>query len=358
MLEHFAVRESEQITVKPEDLREAVTALLVANGFPERDSEIGVDVLMSADIRGVDTHGVSNMVRRYLQMKNDGFVNPKPNWRIERESASTAVVDCDNGLGIVVLPQVMELAIDKARKTGEATVLAGNGRHSGMLSYYPMQAVEQDMIGYAVTAGGKIMVPTYAGEPRLGTNPHSWAVPAGDMPPFVLDVSSTVVAANKIDLLRRHKSEVLPGWAADEQGVPIEETRDPPEFTWLLPLGSTRERGSQKGYGMGALAQILTGVLYNGQFEGDDGLRMDHMVRVTDVSAFADVDMFKSRMDQFLQYLVDTKPMPGADRVVYAGLLEHEEAANRREGIPLHHEVVEWLNESLAQHGLDKISGE
>ncbi len=358
MLELFHVRESDRIVVNPAALRDAVVALFQAHGFPERDAQIGADVLLLADSRGVDTHGVSNMLRRYLQMADDGLVNPRPEWKIARETPSSATIDCDRGLGIVVLPQVMEIAVEKASKTGVATVLAGNGRHAGMLAYYPMQALDHDMIGYAVTSGGKIMVPTYGGEPRLGTNPHSWAVPAGEMPPFVLDVSSTVVAANKIDLLRRHGSELMPGWAADSDGSPIEEPRLPPDFTWLLPLGSTRENGSQKGYGLGALAQVLTGVLFGGgpELPVERGAgEMNHMVTVTDVAAFSEVAQFKSRMDSFLRYLADTKPMPGADRVVYAGLLEHEESLRRQDGIPLHREVVEWLNRSLTESGLDRI---
>ncbi len=356
MLEHFTVSESERITIAPSALRESVVALFRANGYPQPEADAATDVLVTADIRGVDTHGVSNMLRRYLQMTAEGFVNPVPNWQIVRETPSTIAVDCDRGLGIAVLPRLMEIAIEKARKIGSATVLAGNGRHAGMLSYYPMQASERDMIGYAVTAGGQIMVPTYGGEPRLGTNPHSWAVPTGQMAPFVLDVSSTVVAANKIDLLRRHKAELMPGWAADEQGAPIDEPRLPPEFTWLLPLGSTRESGSQKGYGLGALAQALTGVLFNGEF-GDYGSgRMSHMLTVTDVAAFSDIDTFKTRMDAFLRYLLETKPMPGADRVVYAGLLEHEEAQRRADGIPLHREVVAWLNSSLREHNLEPLT--
>ena len=356
MLKHFAVHESESVAIDPAELREAVVALFESRGYPTRDSGIAADVIHAADQRGVDTHGVSNMLRRYLQLTDDGFVNPAPDWKIVRESASSATVDCDRGLGIVVLPQVMEIAIEKARNTGTATVEAGNGRHAGMLSYHPMLALEHDMIGYAVTAGGKIMVPTYGGEPRLGTNPHSWAVPAGEMPPFVLDVSSSVVAANKIDLLRRHRTNVLPGWAADETGMPIETPRLPPDFTWLLPLGSTRENGSQKGYGLGALAQILTGVMFNGEF-GDYGKgRMSHMVSAMDVAAFADVAQFKSRMDEFLSYLAETKPMPGADRVVYPGQLEHEESIRREDAIPLHHEVIDWLNGALAEIGRGPIS--
>lgn len=356
MLEHFHVDEAETVKVHPSELLDSVTQLLVASGTTRKDAAIAAEVLVSADVRGVDTHGVSNMLRRYLALMAEGFVNPKPEWKIINETEGTATVDCDRGLGIVVLPQLMDIAVEKARKTGTATILAGNGRHAGMLAYHPMLALEHDMIGYAATAGGTILVPTFGGEPRLGTNPHSWAVPAATRPPFVLDVSSTVVAANKIDLLRRHQTNVLPGWVADETGLPIEEPQLPPDFTWLLPLGSTRVNGSQKGYGLGAIAQILTGVLFNGDF-GDYGKgRMSHILTATDIAAFSDVSEFKSRMDTFLDYLTATTPMPGAERVVYPGLLEHEESVIRANAVPLHIEVVTWLNGALEDAGLDHVA--
>ncbi len=356
MLEHFTVDESETIVVHPSSLLESVTSLFVAKGASQKDARIGAEVLVDADVRGVDTHGVSNMLRRYLGLIDEGFVNPRPNWKIVHETSGTATVDCDQGLGIVVLPQLMDIAVEKAANTGTATILAGNGRHAGMLAYHAMQALKHDMIGYAVTAGGQIMVPTFGGAPRLGTNPHSWAVPAATRPPFVLDVSSTVVAANKIDLLRRHQTNVLPGWVADEKGQPIEQPQLPPDFTWLLPLGSTRVNGSQKGYGLGAIAQILTGVLFSGDF-GDYGKgRMNHMLTATNIAAFTDVGDFKARMDEFLEYLEETPPVPGAERVVYPGLLEHEESVNRAEGVPLHREVVAWLNGTLEAAGLDSVA--
>lgn len=356
MLEHFDIDESEKTFIQADELQQAVIGLFLSREMPADQAATAADVLVSADKRGVDTHGVSNMLRRYLQLIDDGFINPRPDWQIVRESPASASIDCDRGLGIVVLPKAMEIAIDKAKHGGTATVLAGNGRHAGMLAYHSMLALKHDMIGYALTAGGKVMVPTFGGEPMLGTNPHSWAVPAGELPSFVLDASSTVVAANKIDLLRRNKTQMLPGWAADADGSPITESRVPPDFTWLLPLGSTRENGSQKGYGLGALAQLLTGVLYNGEF-GDYGKgRMSHMVSATDIKAFSDVGLFKSRVDSFLKYLMSTKPEPRADRVVYPGLLEHEESVRRVDGIPLHREVVDWINASLRSKKLDVIS--
>jgi LDH2 family malate/lactate/ureidoglycolate dehydrogenase len=225
-----------------------------------------------------------------------------------------------------------------------------------MMAYHAMMALPHDMIGYAITSGGQNMVPTFGAEPRMAANPHAWAVPTGEMPPFVLDISSSSVAANKIELLRRMNRPTIPGLLAAADGSPIMSEEPVPEHTWMLPTGATREMGSHKGYGMSVVAQIFAGVLSNGAF-GDYGKgRMSHFVAAYKVDAFADVTRFKSSMDDFMTYLTDTPPAPGNDRVYYAGLIEHEEAADRAErGVPLHKEVVEWFDSISAELGTEPL---
>ncbi|MBI2965982.1 MAG: Ldh family oxidoreductase [Chloroflexi bacterium] len=345
MLEHFHVPPEDQIRVRAEDLQRAVTDIFLKMNMSKADAEQAADVLVMSDIRGVDTHGVSNMLRRYVEMFGQGFINPRPKWRIVKESPSTANIDSDRGLGIVVGPRAMEIAIEKARKVGVGCVTIGNSRHMGMVAYYPMQALPHDMIGYAITGGGQNTVPTFGATPRLGANPHAWAVPADKEPPFVLDMSSSSVAANKIGLLRRMNKPTLPGLIADADGTPIMEERSLPEHTWMLPLGGTRELGSHKGYGLGVIAHVFSGILSTGAFGGYGYGHMSHFVAAYSIDAFTDVKKFKKDMDAFLRYLRETPPAPGHDRVYYAGLPEWEEEQHRRkDGIPLHKEVVQWFD--------------
>jgi len=357
VLEHFHVKPEDEVRIMPEDLRRTVTDIFKKMDLPAEDAALAADVLVSADIRGVDTHGVSNMLRRYVQFFGDGFVNPHPNWRVVRESPSTATIDSDAGLGIVVGPKAMEIAIEKAKKVGVGCVTIGNGRHMGMVAYHAMLALPHDMIGYAITGGGQNMVPTFGAEPRLAANPHAWAVPTDKEPPFVLDMSSSAVAANKIGLARRNGTTVLPGLMAAADGTPIMEEVQPPEHTWLLPVGATREMGSHKGYGLSAVAQVFTGILSTGAFGNYGQGHMSHFVAAYDIEAFTDTARFKRDMDAFLRFLRETPPAPGHDRVLYAGLPEYEEEQIRRaKGIPLHHEVVEWFDSIAAELSLEPLA--
>jgi len=361
MLEHFHVPKEDEVRVMPDDLRRTVTQIFEKMNMPPDHAALAADALIASDVRGVDTHGVSNMLRMYVSFFGEGVLNPRPNWTIVRESPSTANIDSDGGLGLVIAPKAMEIAIEKAKKVGIGAVTVGNGRHLGMAAYHAMLALPHDMIGYCITGGGANTVPTFGAEPRVGANPHAWAAPADKEPPFVLDISSSAVAANKIGLARRNKIPILPGLLAAADGTPImEETPAPPadEPIRMLPIGATRELGSHKGYGLSALAQIFTGILATGQFgaQGFGRGRMCHFLAAYSIEAFTDVDRFKKDMDAFLRYLRETPPAPGHDRVYYAGLPEYEESLVRTEkGIPLHREVTEWFDSITAELSIDKL---
>ena len=204
---------------------------------------------------------------------------------------------------------------------------------------------------------GAVAVPTFGAIPRIGSVPHAWAVPTGSMPPFVLDISSSVVAANKIQLLRRTGAPLLPGLMAEENGTPIMDERPVPEGVRLLPWGSTRELGSHKGYGMAVIGQVFSGILSAGLFgiTNPPG-NGSQFVAAYSIDAFRDIADFKNSMDEFLTFLTETPPAPGHDRVYYAGLPEHEETQIRlRDGIPLHREVTEWFDSATDDLGLDPL---
>lgn len=347
MLEQFHVKEEDAIRVGEEALRTTVTALFEKLNIPNEDARQAADVLVAADLRGVDTHGVSNMLRSYLADYNKGGINPRPNWRIVRESPATANVDSDRGLGIIVVPRAMEIAIEKARNVGVGMVTISNGRHLGMASYHAMMAIEHDMIGVCMTSCPPSVLPTFGAEPMLGTNPIALAAPAKEEPPFVYDAATSVVAGNKVHLARRLGTDIPAGWLGDDEGNPIMEPTEPPGPYRLLPLGSTRDSGSHKGYGLACIVDILSGVLSGTGYGIVPGRpNFSHFVAAYSIEAFTDVDRFKELMDDFLRTLKSTPPAPGHERVLVAGQAEWEAEQERRmKGIPLHKEVIQWFQD-------------
>lgn len=355
MLQQFRVNLDEASLVSGDNLKATVAGIFEKLGVPPQDAELGADVLVLADLRGVDTHGVSNMLKSYVQGYQSGQINPRPHMRTVRQTPSTANLDSDRGLGVIMAPKAMDIAIQKAKNTGVGMVTVGNARHLGMASYHAMMALKHDMIGVCMTSCPPSVVPTFGAVPRLGTNPIAIAAPAKNEPPFVFDAATSSVAANKIYIAKRLGIKLEPGWLADEHGTPIMEPVDPPEKHVLLPLGSTRELGSHKGYGLSCMVDILAGVLTGVGYGAVPGRpNFGHYVAAYSVEAFTDTEQFKEMMDEWLLMMKSTPPAPGHDRVLVAGQPEAEvEEERRRDGIPLHNPVAEWIRDTCAELGVD-----
>jgi len=360
MLDRFKVPPEDQVHVSEAALHKTVAAIFEKCDLTPEDAAIGADVLVTTDLRGVESHGVSNMLRSYVQSYQRGDYNPRPNWRIVRESPSTATIDGDGGLGVILGPKAMRIAIDKARAVGVGIVTMYNSRHLGAVGHHAMLAAQEDMVGMCMTATQPGVVPTFGAERRFGTNPISIAAPAKHQPPVLFDVATSSVAGNKIGLATRVGSNLLPGWVTDTEGNPImEETPVMPRGQYFqLPLGSTRELGSHKGYGLALMVEtlctMLSGTLPFG-LERETGYK--HFFAAYNISAFTEVDTFKANMDQMLEWLRETRPAPGQERVLYPGLLEYEEERERREhGIPLHKEVIEWFKKTTDEFGLAPLA--
>ncbi len=346
MLDRFKIKQQDTVRVEEAALRPTVEAIFRKVSVPDDDARIAADVLVSADLRGVDTHGVSNLLRQYVQRYREGALNPNPNIRVLRESPSATTVDSDNGLGIITTPKAMEIAIAKAHNTGVGMVTITNDKHLGMAAYHAMIPLRQDMIGVCMTSCPPTVVPTFGSIPRLGTNPIALAAPADKEPPFVFDAATSVIPDNKVHIARRLGVDLLPGWLADDDGRPVMEPTPAPSPHRLLPLGSVRETGSHKGYSLACIVDILCGVLSLSGFGAGRGRgAFAHFVVAFDVKAFADASEFKAMMDDYMRTLKATPPAPGHDRVLVAGQLAWEAEQERRQnGIPLHREVVDWFN--------------
>src|SRR6266702_3740677 len=329
ILERFKVPEKDQVLVSEAALRRTVTQIFEKLGVSPEDAAEAGEVLTMTDLRGVETHGVSNMLRAYVRDYKAGKLDPRPGWRMVRESPG-------------------------------AVVTVFNSGHFGAIGHFAMQAAEQNMVGVCFTGAGLSVVPTFASKPLLGTNPIALAAPARHEAPMLFDAATSAIAGNKIRLAIRVGSPLLPGWVTDKDGIPIMEEKpvfDRDEF-YQAPLGGTREQGSHKGYGLALMAEVLSTVLAGAlptMLVPGSGSK-NHFAAYS-IEAFTDLEQFKATMDTMLRTLRTAQPAPGQERVLYPGLSEAEETEHRRaHGIPLHKEVLEWFAQCTSELGIPPLT--
>jgi L-2-hydroxycarboxylate dehydrogenase (NAD+) len=234
--------------------------IFVKIGCSEKDAATAATALLSADLRGIDSHGVARLTG-YVRLWEAQRANTQPNIKIIHETPSTAVVDGDSGLGLVVAPFAMQVAIAKAKNVGTGWVSVQHSNHFGIAGYHAMKALEHDMIGIAMTNASALVAPTFSVERLLGTNPICVAVPAGIEPPFVADLATTTAANGKLEILQRKNQLAPTGWIQDKNGNTSTNPHELKSGGALLPLGGDREHGSHKGYALGAIVDIFSAVL-------------------------------------------------------------------------------------------------
>src|SRR4029077_16484937 len=340
-----------------EALREFCTRVFLHFGVPKDDAMQAAEVLASADLRGIDSHGVARL-HSYFDMLGEGRINPKPEIKVVRSTLSTATVDGDNGLGLVVGPQANRIAMDMAEKAGSGWVSVRNTTHYGIAGYYVLKALERDLIGWAMTNSTMLVAPLWGAERMLGTNPIAIAFPGKDEPPIVIDMATCAAAYGKIEMGRRRGQPIPEGGGIDHQGRGTPNPDDIVAGGALLPLGSDRERGGHKGYGLGVMVDVLCGVLSGanwGPFTPPFALRQEiparsvgkgigHFFGAMRIDGFMDVNEFKKRIDEWIEVVRNTKPVKGQKAVLIPGDPEHEEEAIRRKsGIPLLQPVIDDL---------------
>ncbi|RZS96098.1 Ldh family oxidoreductase [Cecembia calidifontis] len=340
-------------------LFEFTQSVLVKIGCPEKDAQLAADVLLSADLRGVDSHGVARL-SGYVRLWEKGRINSKPDIRIVHESPSTAVVDGDGGLGLVVAPYAMQVAIEKAKNAGTGWVAVKNSNHYGIAGYHAMMALEHDMIGISLTNASPLVSPTFSKERLLGTNPISVAIPAKEQPPFVADMATTTAANGKLEILQRKNLDAPLGWVQDKEGNPTTDSNGVKKGGALLPLGGDREHGSHKGYALGAIVDIFSAVLSGANYgpwvppfvafldpdPNPVGEGIGHFFGAMRVDAFRPAEEFKTHMDNWITRFRKATPTPGNEKVIIPGDPERELEAERRiSGIPLLAPVVEDLSQ-------------
>jgi L-2-hydroxycarboxylate dehydrogenase (NAD+) len=335
--------------VSYQQLIDITTQVFLAIGCSEAHATSAAEVLVSADLRGIDSHGVARL-SGYVRLWEASRVNAKPVVRIVHETPSTAVVDGDQGLGLVVAPIAMKVAIEKAKQVGTGWVSVCNSNHFGIAAYHAMMALEEEMIGIVMTNASALVAPTHAKERMLGTNPICVAIPAGKEPAFVADMATTTAANGKLEILQRKGLDTPMGWVQDKDGQPVTDAHALKSGGALLPLGSDRDHGSHKGYALGAIVDIFSAVLSGANYgpwvppfpayvpmpENQPGKGIGHFLGAMRIDAFRKKEDFKMDMDQWIQRFKSATPIDETQKVIIPGDPEREmEQIRRKEGIPL-----------------------
>lgn len=326
-------------------------------GCSETDAATAAKALLSADLRGVDSHGVARL-SGYVRLWEAGRIMARPDIKIIHESPSTAVVDGGSGLGLVVAPYAMQVAISKARQAGTGWVSVQNSNHFGIAGYHAMMALPEDMIGIAMTNASPLVSPTFGTERLLGTNPIAVAIPAGDEPPFVADFATTTAANGKLEILQRKRQPVPEGWVQTSAGMPSTDAHELKHGGALLPLGGDREHGSHKGYMLGSIVDIFSAILSGANYgpwvppfpayvampENMPGKGIGHFFGAMRIDAFRTAVDFKANMDQWIRRFRSSAVVEGQHKVIIPGEPEAAmEKERMKEGLGLLQVVADDL---------------
>ena len=350
-------------------LRDFTKSIFIEMGCSVEHAMLAADVLIKSDLRGIDSHGVARLTG-YVRLWEKGRINAKPDIRIVHETPTTATVDGDAGLGLIVAPFAMKVAIEKAEKYGSGWVSIRNSNHFGIAAYHTMMAVEKDMIGFAMTNASPLVAPTFANERLLGTNPMCYAFPAGKYPPVIVDMATSAAANGKLEIAQRMIKPVPEGWIQDANGNPSVDPHELKKGGSLLPLGSDREHGSHKGFGLSATVDILSAVLSGANYgpwvppfvafmepsTDPVGKGIGHFLGAMRVDGFRPIDEFKSHLDNWIDRFSSAKSINEEQKVIIPGQPEVAAEKERKlNGIPLIDDVCTDLNELAEKLGIEKL---
>ncbi|HYH79719.1 MAG TPA: Ldh family oxidoreductase [Longimicrobium sp.] len=355
-----------------ERLREFSARVFAACGVPAADAALAADVLASADLRGIDTHGVARLPQ-YHEMFAQGRINPRPELRVVRESPSTATLDGDNGLGLVVGPRANQLAMGKAEAVGTGWVAVRNSNHFGAGEFYPLQGLARDLIVWAMTNSPPQVAPLWGAEKMLGTNPMAIGFPGLEEPAVVIDFTASALAFGKVEDAARRGVPIPDGCAIDRDG---RMTTDPNAMLnggALLPLGGDREHGGHKGYCLTAMVDLLSAALPGANWgpfpppfpahlpapARSVGLGVGHLFGAFQIAAFIDPLEFRRQVDDWVRTMRGTRPAAGTTGPMIPGDINRRTEETRRvSGVPLILPIVESLRQVAARTGVPFGEGE
>jgi LDH2 family malate/lactate/ureidoglycolate dehydrogenase len=351
-------------------IEELLVSVFRAWGMSEAHAGTTARMMLETDLRGVDSHGIS-MLPTYDREFRNGRLNMRPVFTVVREGPATALIDADASLGHPVSAEAMNLAVDKCRQTGVAVVSVFNSHHFGAAGCYTRIAAERGVIGMVTSATrGVSMVPTFAAEPVLGTNPLAFAAPARRNPPFQLDMATTTVAAGRVKVHKLNHRPLPPGWVVDGGGQPVTDAGEAFRYVFerreggLTPLGGPREAGGHKGYGLALMAHILAGTLSGASFspirnrtqKPSDPHNLGHFFLAIDPRAFRAAGAFEDDLDQVIDVLHDARPADPAQPVLVAGDPEMAMRSERlRLGVPIPDDLVTQLRAVAERAGVSFV---
>ena len=351
-------------------LRTFTESVFLKIGCSEDHAKLAADVLIKSDLRGIDSHGVARL-SGYVRLWQKNRINPTPDIKIVHETPTTATVDGDAGLGLIVAPFAMKIAIEKAKIYGSGWVAIRNSNHFGIAGYHALMAVEQEMIGFAMTNASPLVAPTFSSERLLGTNPMCYAFPAGKYPPVVVDLATSAAANGKLEIAQRSGKNVPDGWLQNGEGKSSTDPHELKKGGSLLPLGSDKEHGSHKGFALSATVDILSAVLSGANYgpwvppfvafleppTDPVGLGIGHFLGAMRVDGFRPIEEFKAHMDNWISRFKSASTISDEQKVIIPGEPEYAAELERKiTGIPIIDAVVNDLNvlaEMLDLSGLE-----
>lgn len=347
--------------INAEVLRSFARDVFAARGLACEDAEVSADVLIAADLRGIDTHGISRL-KYYSDRLKAGIIRPAVKLDIVRDTATTAVVDCNLGPGHASAARAMNLAIEKARRVGIGAVAVRNATHFGIAGYFPLLAVEAGMIGIAATNARPAVAPTFGTQPMFGTNPLAVAAPTDEEFPFWFDAALSTIQRGNVEVAAREGEELPEGWAIDANANPITDAaallkKLNDGSGAMLPLGGAgEESGGHKGYGLALVVEILCAALQDGDYltklaggvEGGaaQSYRLGHFFMAINVESFLPLAAFRRITGDMMRTLRAARKAPGQTRVWTPGEKEFETMRERRrDGVPVGSELRDELRQ-------------
>ena len=351
------------LNIPQEILNGFICRIFAAIGLNEADQKQAAAVLLAADLRGVESHGLARL-SGYIRLWEKKRINARPNIRVVHELATTATVDGDEGLGLVVAPFAMDLAISKAKQYGSAWVAVKNSNHFGIAAYHAMKALPEDMIGIAMTNASPLVAPTFSIERMLGTNPMCFAFPAKKYDPIVIDMATAAAANGKLEIAQRANKKIPEGWLQTKEGNASSDPNELKNAGSLLPLGSDIAHGSHKGFGLSATVDILSAVLSGANFgpwvppfvsflepaENPVGKGIGHFFGAMRIDGFRAKEDYYQSIDTWIERFKAAKPKDANQPVIIPGEPEMMAFKNYSKiGIPINQIVYEDLKKLAAE---------
>lgn len=356
---------SQDIIIHAARLRAFMERAFAGEGFAPEDAQAIADVLMQADLFGIESHGAQRMMYYHRNIASGSVqVDAKP--QTLRETPVSALIDGRFAMGQLVGTYAMRKAIDKAKRSGVGMVAVRNSSHYGIAGYYTLMAAREGLASFSMTNTGPIMVPTFGREMMLGTNPLAFCMPA-DPVPFWFDASTTVVTLGKVEVYNKRGKPMPEGWTIDAKGDVCQDAFKmnasilAGEMGGILPLGGAGEmNGGHKGYGLGVMVEALTGVLAQGllapQMQGAHGDHTSHFFMAFDPGMFGEPDEIRAGMSRYLAMLRQSAKMPGQTRIYTAGEKAFEAQEKRlREGIPVEENTMTELGQIARELGVEEV---